>query len=84
MESGHDPPVIVPSPGFPAERAPSAVLGIEVSNVTQELDDIKGLVASIDGSVGPCIFCRSKTAGNGPNFRYGFFTKDFSQNHDIS
>ena len=59
-------------------EAPSAVLGIEVSNVTQELDDIKGLVASIDGSVDR-VFLSLKDGRERAELSLRVFTKDFSQ-----
>ena len=57
---------------------PSAVLGIEVSDVGQELDDIKGLVASLRGSVDRA-FLSLKDGRERADISLRVFTKDFSQ-----
>lgn len=57
---------------------PSAVLGIEVSDVGQELDDIKGLVASLRGSVDR-VFLSLKDGRERADISLRVFTKDFSQ-----
>ena len=57
---------------------PSAVLGIEVSEVDQEVDDVKGLVASIGGSVDR-VFLSLRDGRERAELSLRVFTKDFSR-----
>jgi len=57
---------------------PSAVLRIEVSMVGQEVDNVKGLVASIDGSVDG-VFLSLRDGKERADLSLRVFAKDFSR-----
>lgn len=57
---------------------PSAVMGIEVSMVGQEVAKVKGLVASIDGSVDG-VFLSLRNGKERADISLRVFTKDFSR-----
>jgi len=65
-------------PQEPGGQPPSASLGIEVSDVGQEVDAIKGLVGSFDGTVDG-VFLSLKDGRERADVTVRVFTKDFAR-----
>ena len=65
-------------PQGPGGQPPSAALGIEVSDVGQEVDAIKGLVASFDGTIDG-VFLSLKDGKERADVTVRVFTKDFDR-----
>ena len=59
-------------------QPPSATLGIEVSSVSQEVDDIKALIATIEGSVDG-VFLSLNNDRERAELSLRVFTKDFDR-----